>query len=317
MALVKLDTGVPMFRTSRTGDCFYVRNGKQLVRQVVKPCYPRTTRQLKDVSGITAASKAWRNLMTPEQQGTWGFPCEWGWWGSPWLQAIWSILWWIFDEIGPLEFTGECPPPICADGICVSADDGTFYVTVEGDPASSLRGYVSAGPPMSLGRVPRLEMTRLLAAAVVPGTVVDIGEAYVAAFGRLPVAGSVGIATRFADLATGTSTDVCFRVFEVGCDGVLCEAVCVPNPMTTFTAGTVTATATFDDGTTTWGAVNVMPAEFDGGTALMGIGNGVSGDFFINDFGGVPGTYDCHVDFTSEQTGATCRADYVVEVIPL
>jgi len=123
---------------------------------------------------------------------------------------------WIWNEIPPFEFTGECPPPCCPVDAVVDAGAGTFLVTVCDALAGSFRGYVAATPPMSAGRVPRPEMTRVLAIGVEPGSTIDIGPAYIARFGRLPADGVVGVASRFADLTSGSATVVCFELFPVG-----------------------------------------------------------------------------------------------------
>jgi len=215
MAHVKLELDVPMFRSSRDGVVYYVRNGQQIARGKVKPVFPRSPAQLVNVMGISAASKAWRNTLTPEDIATWSTPCVWGWPGSPWMQAIWSIIMWIWRGIPPVAWTGVCPDPCCSVSIAITPSTGSMLVTVCSALGSSYRGYVAVTPPTSPGKVPTVGSSRILAVGVEPGSSVEIGSAYLLKFGRFPIGGSIGVATRFADITTGSATAVCYIVYPV------------------------------------------------------------------------------------------------------
>jgi len=216
MAHIKLEEDVPMFRSSRDGVVYYVRNGQQIARGKVKPVFPRTPAQLVNVMGIAAASRAWRNTLTPEDIATWSTPCVWGWPGSPWMQAIWSIIMWIWRGIPPVAWDGVCPDPCCPIAITIVPATGSMLVEVCSALSDAYRGYIAVTPPTSVGKVPTVGSSRILAVGVLPGSTTEIGAAYLARFGRFPAAGAVGVAARFADIATGSATAVCYIVFPIG-----------------------------------------------------------------------------------------------------
>jgi len=314
MALVKLDTGVPMFKTSRTGDCFYVRNGKQLVRQVVKPVYPASRMQLWNVNGIAMASRAWKNLLTPDQIATWYTPCLWGWPGSPWMQAIWSLILWIWNQIPLADWTGTCPDPNCPVDVSIDAVAGTFLVTVGDSVGSSFRGYVAASAPQSVGRVPRPEMTRVLAVGVEPGSTIDIGPAYIARFGRLPTSGVVGVLSRFADISDGSATDVCFEIFPVNGASEDLHVVVSPDTVDIVetVGGSFSAEASETTGPTTsvnWSILGCTIASFsDPGETGLGVPAVFDGTALV-----VPGGPEtCIVRATSVQSGFIADGEIIV-----
>lgn len=213
MAKILMEDGHDPLERTIGGSTYYVLGGRPMLRQRVTPIQPRSAAQRREVNAITDASRAWAWRLSPTQKFLYGFPCFWGWKGSPWFQAIWSILNWIWEEWGPFDWAGSCPDPICCDGLVIDAVAGTMMVSIAPGGTGGMLGYVSASPPMSPGRVPTLADTRSLAVGVTAGTTIDVGPAYIARFGRLPTSGLVGIAMRFGDLALGSCTPICFSTW--------------------------------------------------------------------------------------------------------
>lgn len=314
MAIVKLVDGQPPIRNSRNGMVYFSRNGRQVVRVKVKPVFPRTAEQLIDINGIAMASRAWRNTLTPEQIASWGFPCVWGWPGSPWMQAIWSIIMWIWRQIPPGTWSGFCPPLCCATGVTVNSVGGVLNVTVCSALPASFRGYIALTPPISAGAVPRVEQSRVLAIGVEPGATVDLAAAYVARFGRLPVAGSIGVATRFADLTTGSSTAVCFVVVPVGSSedlqvstngvGITVGPFSPPQVLEAWWAETVGSTTSCS-----WSihGLSIANCTVPGPTTI-----GQHGDFVFTDNGSGDAVENVTLRATSQQTGATADLPYTI-----
>lgn len=318
MAKILMESGEPPVEMTTGGSTFYVMGGRAFVRQRVTPIQPRTAAQRREVNAITNASRAWAWRMTPADHASWGFPCSWGFLGSPWAQAIWSIFEWIFHDWPGLDFSGICPDPICATAVDVDVVAGSMSVTIAAGGTATMLGYVAASPPMSPGRVPVLDDTRSLVVGISAGTVVDVGAAYVERFGRLPVSGFVGVAVRFADAADASATPICFTVWPIG--GAPTGLVSAnPNPQNVFVAfGMVTpfswnVSASFFDGTTTWMLTITLPGVTGSPLGPFNINSTdvVNGGLSVLTAGVRSGVFRA----TSVQTGAIAELAVSVTVI--
>lgn len=312
MALVKLDAGVDPFRTSRDGMVFYSRAGRMQVRTKVKPIFPASPAQLVNINGIAMASRAWRNTLTGPQIASWYTPCFWGWPGSPWMQAIWSIIMWIWRGLPPYTWTGTCPPPICVASFVLNVGTGSLLVTLESGSDPDARGYLSVTPPMSAGRVPQLDDSRILAIGISAGTTIEVGPAYIARFGSLPTVGSIGFGTRFANINTGAATAICFVIDpEAHGDCSWTDPTVIPG---TYGSTAGNGLATFAAG----GLLDPISAVCADTSLSLDLFSTIYNDtaFVANlrDVGGTPRTGTTYIRYTLIATGDICDAYFDFEV---
>lgn len=163
MALIAFESGSGPVGRNVDGVVAYDSSRGAVARAFVKPNYPRTESQVREVAGVTAAARAWSYTMTTFEQSSYDsngclITISYEVW--IWLR---SILTSGFDPLTVGASGGPAPVPPSLDAVTLSPGDGVFEAGFSGPPSTSGgQVLVSASRPVSPGRVPRVNELRTL-----------------------------------------------------------------------------------------------------------------------------------------------------------
>jgi len=188
--LLKLAATDPLPLVTTDGSVFYPQGGRAIGRQKVSGVRPLSKTQAAEVSGIAAGSRAWAYALTAADQASWNACPDTGLNGFwTWLR-IYSAITQGLDLLLPAGTACTASDPVIVSDFVLNpaTEDFTFMPSVS-DATSSTGVVLRASRPLPVGRVPRLEDTRVIG-LYSPDVTADAAADYLARFGSFPVSGS-------------------------------------------------------------------------------------------------------------------------------